>query len=347
MQGYDQRQKAFPGEMQTYGREASEARRAAPAYLTSPGQPDREIDVKALRTQARQTAADEFVASVGPQVRTEQDQRAFQNAHAGILAGGLDPKAAVVQFNKERLGIQEQEFRHGEGLLRDEAALERAKVPKPGLNIQLEGLREKQAAGTRADLSELRKDFSDWEAKVATLPLDSKSSKRLATAYANLSSNNAMMQREGAEGLVGFFRGGVVTGQAQKYLLDHLSGIVGDAQTWLQKRKTGGYGPRDLAVLREAAKSAYEEQQTKAAQHYRSAVGRFGPGAGYDAYGGNLNAKVLGTLREFGYEAAPLYPDAEPIQLGSSGRPYKRRGPPEAAARGKGKSKALDEAMSD
>jgi hypothetical protein len=147
--------------------------------------------------------------------------------------------------------------------------------------------------------------------------------KRLATAMQNLESGNAMQQREAAESLVSIFKGGgQVTKASQELLLNHLAGIVGDAQTWIQHKLSGHYGSAELNVLQEATKNALREEQEKLHMYHESAKDTFGPGSGWEQLGANVNAMTKGAFRQFGYDAEDIYPSAtEPVVLGSGKRP--------------------------
>jgi hypothetical protein len=192
--------------------------------------------------------------------------------------------------------------------------------------------------GNRQDMASLRQAFKEWKSTV-NLSIDSKLQKRLVTASENIGSGNSMQQREAAESLVAIFKGGgQVTKASQELLLNHLSGLVGDAQTWLEHRKTGGYGARELAVIKEAAENAVKEQREKTHAYYESATDTFGPGSGWEALGGNINHMVRGAFRQFGNEVQDIYAEpGEPVQLGSGKRP--RSMPP----KGKPRRSDLDE----
>lgn len=174
----------------------------------------------------------------------------------------------------------------------------------------------------RQDMGTLRSGFKEWKNTV-NLAIDSKSHKRLATAMANLDSGNAMQQREAAESLVSIFKGGgQVTKASQDLLLHNLAGIVGDAQTFIEKKLSGKYGERELNVLKQATRNALAEEQEKLHAYHDSAVDTFGPGSGYEQLGANVNALVKGAFKQFGYDAEDIYPGAnQPVVLGSGERP--------------------------
>ncbi len=172
----------------------------------------------------------------------------------------------------------------------------------------------------------LRQSFKQWRDE-NSLSVDSKMAKRLNTALANLTTKegekpNGMRQREGAESLVSVFKGGgQVTKASQELLLKHLSGIVGDAETWLSERSSGTYGDRDLEVLRAAAKGALAEQAEQMKSYYQSAKDTFGPGSGWENLGGNINHMIKGEFRQFGIDAPDIYGEAPTVTLGSGERP--------------------------
>jgi hypothetical protein len=166
-----------------------------------------------------------------------------------------------------------------------------------------------------------------WTHQV-NLNIDSKSHKRLATAMSNLTSGNAMQQREAAESLVSIFKGGgQVTKASQDLLLKHLAGIVGDAETWMQHNISGHFGGAELKVLQEATKNALAEEQERIHTLHQSAVDRYGPGSGWEQLAGNINHSVRSVFRQFGSEVPDIYPEAAPIVLGSGQRPAAPKAP--------------------
>ena len=355
---FDAASAAYPAERARYDASRGAAERERP-YTARFGANDPGVSFtpETQRYAHRQAAADDFVDSLHGVALDERGQQAAQAAHAAIMAGE-DPQKVYKAFEAARTMGQTFDFKHGENQFHEQesdkrtAMMARAKGPQASLDVVRAD--EARAGGNRQDQAELRRDFSDWESKVAALPLDAKSFKRLEFAARNINSDNPLQQKEAAEGLVGFFRGGVTTASAQNFLLGHVSGLGGQAETAVEHVKSGKYGPQDLAVIAQAAKNAVTEQRDTAMRHAASAAVRFGPGSGFESLAPQVNAKVQGTLREFGVEVPPIYPDAGPaIPLGSTARPYQgqpkpapRRGPPEIDARNRGKSKAaLDEAM--
>ncbi len=176
-------------------------------------------------------------------------------------------------------------------------------------------------AGNRQDMGTLQKELKDWRAR-NTFDVDSKTNRRLQTAMTNLTSNNAMQQREAAESLVSIFKGGgQVTKASQDLLLSHLAGIVGDAQSWLQKLDNGQYGSREAAILKQAAQGAMDEQKNRMLEVYQSAKDDFGPGSAYENMGGNVNHEVKSHFRQFGLDVPDIYPTTAPkVTLGSGAR---------------------------
>jgi hypothetical protein len=180
-------------------------------------------------------------------------------------------------------------------------------------------------SGNRQDMGSLRQEFKAWIGR-NTANVDSQTNRRLQTAMSNLNSNNAMQQREAAESLVSIFKGGgQVTKASQDLLLSHLSGIVGDAQTWLQHLQNGQYGSREMEVLKRAAQGAIEEQNARMGKLYESAQADFGPGSGWENLGGNVNHMVKSEFKQFGLDVPDVYQQdtAPKVTLGSGSRPKK------------------------
>lgn len=186
----------------------------------------------------------------------------------------------------------------------------------------------KNDTGNRQDMGALRSEFKQWRDR-NQLNIDSKSSKRLNTIVANLDSGNAMQQREGAESLVSVFKGGgQVTKASQDLLLKHLSGLVGDAQTFLQHLESGHYGQQELSVMQQAAKAAVEEQRNNLKLNYESAVADFGPGSGWENLGANVDHMVQSEFKQFDIDAPPIYGSHAPgVSLGSGKRPTPSKTP--------------------
>jgi hypothetical protein len=180
--------------------------------------------------------------------------------------------------------------------------------------------------GNRQDMSTLRQELKDWRAR-NTFDVDSKTNRRLQTAMGNLTSGNAMQQREAAESLVSIFKGGgQVTKASQDLPLKHLGGIVGDAQSWLEGLSSGHYGSRELGVLKEAANSALDEQKSRMQETYQSAVDDFGPGSAYENMGGNVNHEIKSHFRQFGLDVPDIYSSGAPkVTLGSGSRPTPKK----------------------
>lgn len=189
-------------------------------------------------------------------------------------------------------------------------------------------------AGNRQDVSTLRQELKDWRAR-NTFDIDSKTNRRLQTALGNLTSGNAMQQREAAESLVSIFKGGgQVTKASQDLLLKHLSGIVGDAQSWLEGLSSGHYGSRELGVLKQAAQGAMDEQKQRMLEVYQSAKDDFGPGSAYENMGGNVNHEIKSHFRQFGLDVPDIYQGTAPkVTLGSGARPTQKKTNPIVNAR--------------
>jgi hypothetical protein len=351
---YDKAAADFPGQKSDYDRERTIAENERPYTLRfGKNDPGVTVDVAAQRYRARDQAAEDFAASLDGLTLDEQGKQAARAAYSAIKAGS-DPRAAIKQFNAERIGLHGEEFKHGEGLLRDQAALERAQIAGPrGGDYHIGQLHEQQEAGTVRDMKEFQQDFRDWEQKAAGIPLQSKSYARLSMALKNINSGNGPLQRDAQSALVSYFSGGgVVREFEQKFLLSNLAGLGAQGETALEHLKSGKLGPTDLRVMQEATRRALQEQQDRAEELAQSAHVRFGPGSGYENFGGNVDAAVGGTLRALGYDAEPMYPGQEAVRLGDIVRPYRAQGkrpagaPPQVQARDKAKhTSSLDDAM--
>jgi hypothetical protein len=359
---YDAQAAAYPAQQAAYTADQRQAERERPYTLRfGKNDPGVQITEQQQRYSGRNAAVEDFDRTVAAMPNLSDTDKANALLARNEIAAGGDPKQVMKSFN---LGhITGQKFGNTKELagINNQASLERTKImaaAKAGQeDPQWAKVEELRAAGNRQDRATFDREFSDWESKAAGLPLDAKAYKRLAFVATNLDSGNPTQQKEAAEGLVGFFRGGVTTGAAQKFVLGQIGGMGARAQTALERVTTGKYGAEDLAILQQAAKNAVAEQQNLAQRHYESARRIFGPGSGNDELAGNINARVQGTLRDFGYESPPLYPEAEPMQLGTNHRPYQDKppapptrapgAPPEVQAGDKAKAKAAlhDELM--
>jgi hypothetical protein len=156
-------QAAFPGQMQQYGRDVTEAKRSAPTFITRPGQPDQPVDMVALRTQGRKTAADEFLASLAGVNLGENDKAAVQRLHAAISAGNIDAKQAFAALQKERMGLSGIESRERMASDRNETTLEAARIhaSRPPTMIDL-GERKFRFDQQKERSDKLRKDIDKF-----------------------------------------------------------------------------------------------------------------------------------------------------------------------------------------
>lgn len=267
----------------------------------------------------------------------------YADEAAARVAAGEDPKAVFADIRAIQLqGAKDaQKQKHDEqySLTFDQRKQLAEIQARAAASRAAQGNEFKADTGNRQDMGALRQSFAEWK-KTVQLPVDARSMKRLNTISENLNSKNALQQKEGAESLVSVFRGGgQVTKASQDYLLNHLSGIVGDAQTWLEHRVSGGFGPRDLAVLRQAANAALREQREKSDAYYQSAQDTFGPGSGWENLGGNVNHLVKGALSQFGYDAPDIYEGTgAAVTLGSGQRQGHAQAAPHAAKPGETKT---------
>lgn len=152
---FNEEKQSLPGRRAEFAAASRQAELERPYTISfGQGQPETTFDFKTQRYAAREQNAQDFLNSLPPNM-SPQDQEAARAAYGAIIAG-QDPKAVLSAYQKERVGLQGQGFKHGEGLLRDAAALERAKVPRPGVVLQerrlgFEGDKEK-AKNLRTDL---------------------------------------------------------------------------------------------------------------------------------------------------------------------------------------------------
>ena len=149
---------AFPGRQAAYAAEQRRADAERPYTIKfNANDPGATFDFKTQRTAAAEAAAQQFVDNLPPNMTPEQQDAAKQTYFA--LKSGADPQKTQAEFARTvRLG-REQGFKHQEGLLRDEAALERAKIPKPGIMLAERRFSASQDKDIR---KETRKDIQDW-----------------------------------------------------------------------------------------------------------------------------------------------------------------------------------------
>lgn len=277
------------------------------------------------REQQRQESADRFVESLHGMSLSPRDQQAADAAHRAILAGE-DPSKVYKAFDAHMVLGQTQDFKHGEGLLRDQAAKERALIagPRNPGDFHVGQLHESQEGGTVRDQKAWLDDFKDFESKAGQIPLQGKSYPRLVQAVKNMNSDNGPLQRDAQSQLVSYFSGGgVVRKFEQEFLLSHLAGLGAQGETAIEHLHSGKLGATDLAVMKQATMRALQEQRDRAEELGTAIQRGFGPGTGHDYFGGNIDAKARMTLGAIGYDMPPMYPGAEPVQLGDIARPYR------------------------
>jgi hypothetical protein len=195
---YDKARKQYESELKSYparftaheaAQRGAEARR--PYTMSVPGQPDVTFDFQTQRYAGADQAAERFLASL-PDNMSPTQQQAARKAHSAIRSGA-DPNKVQVQFAQRlRLGV-EQDFKHGEGMLRDQNRLDVQELrnKKPGANISIQrfGFDERKERSKN-----LRQDLADWTKKfdAKTIQDDHLSTPRIIE---NLESGNPQRQR--------------------------------------------------------------------------------------------------------------------------------------------------------
>lgn len=365
---FDAASAAYPGARAAYDASRTQAERERPYTIRfGANDPGTQVTAEAQRYAGRDAAVDDFVNSLRGITLSPRDQQAAAASVAAIKAGE-DPQKVYKQFNDhmvlgERFGDETQLQTQ-----KDAAALERAKIagPRNPGDFHIGQLHETQENGTVRDMKAWQDDFKDFERQAAGIPLQAKSYARLATAVKNINSGNSELQRDAQSTLVSAFSGGgVVRKFEQEFLLSHLAGLGASGQTALQHIQNGKMGDEDLAVSIEATRRAMQEHQDRAEELYQGIQRGFGPGTGHDYFGGNIDAKTAMTLKGLGFDAPPMYPGVDPVQLGDIVRPYRSQlgrgqspppaappptrpagAPPEIKARDKSKkNKSVDDAL--
>lgn len=321
--------------------------------------PGVQVTPQAQRYAHRQQAADDFAQTVAAMPNlSDRDRDAAALAHQAILAGE-DPKQVFKQFNLERSTGQNQTFKHGENQFHEQEADKRtalmANAKGSFADPKVMQAHEAQARGTANDINSLNRSIDGFATKFGEVTKEHRAWTRLDSALANLDSNNAVQQHEGASALVGFFRGGnMVTSDAYKNILGNISGMGGRLDQAIESISSGRYSDENAAILRQAAHEAVNQYKTQLRALQDGAVNAFGPGSGYENYAGNVNARIGGLFKTLGMPVPPIYPDdPSAVRLGERVRPYmtppKKRppgAPPETRAKDKANhAKSLDDAM--
>jgi len=357
---YDKAAGDFPGQQLAFNEKKRQAEAERPYTMKfGPNDPGVTVDVASQRDRLRKERADQFLASFDGLQLSPKEQEAVRAAH-GYVASGGDPKTAMQMFREQRLLGEKQEGSSDLQSQRDAAALERAKIAGPradgNLAVKIGQLHEGQARGAAQDIDRVNRSIDQFATKFGEATKEHRSYVALDSAVKNLESNNPTQQREGASALVRFFRGGnMVTSDAYKNILGRVTGLGGRIEDALTGLESGQFGDQKVTTLREAARSAVDQYKGQLREFEQGARNAFGPGSGYENYGGNVNARVGGLFQTLGMPIQPIYPEAPPpVQLGERARPYKepakkkRSGgaPPEVRAKDNAKaSSALDEAM--
>lgn len=153
---FDELTASLPARRQEHAAAAHQAELERPYALQFGDEPPVTMDVGTQRYATREAAANDFLASLPPNL-SPQDRAAAANAHAAILAGD-DPQKAIVAYNKERAGISEHGFKDVQGDKRDINRIEVAKINarKPGIMLSEKrfeaGLDKDRRKETRGDI---------------------------------------------------------------------------------------------------------------------------------------------------------------------------------------------------
>lgn len=362
---FDAASAAYPAERARYDAERTQAERERP-YTIRFGANDEGVQIspEGQRYAGRHAAADDFASSIRG---LNLDDRGKANAAAALAAleAGRNKEAVYAAF--DRAQATGQKFQDAVALQnqKDAAAKERALIagPRNPGDFHVGQLHEQQEAGTVRDLKVFEDQFKDWERQAAQLGTESKGYANLERAAKNASAPGGIQQHEGMSALSRYFGGGVAREFEQRFLFQRLAGSQAHVQSVIQNIDNGQFGTEELAAIQAAVRDARAESHERAQGLYESAHETFGPGTGHDYFGGNVDARVRGALKAIGYEAEPMYPGVAPVQLGDIVRPYRSQlhgrgqapppapeprpaGPPEVgAARARGKTKSLDDAM--
>lgn len=318
---FDRDTAALPGRQAVYAAEQRQAEAERPYTIKfGPNDQGATFDFRTQRTAAAEAVAQQFVDNLPPNLTPEQQDAAKQTYFA--LKSGADPKKTQEEFARTiRLG-REQGFKHQEGLLRDQAALERAKLrgesPMVAIARQGLGLRTEEA-GNRQFQDFLRNQ--GYKADVATM-------KDLVDTNESLKvGNSALDVTAGAQFAKKAQGAGVLTDKDYDRFWSAIGGAGERPENWFDMAIEGkmGEGKRRIVIDAIRHKVDYEANRLKTV-----AVQADKKFAGEPWYPGTRQAyfDFLPGLPAMGQAGGP--------RIGST-----RRAPPEVNARIKAKGKGV------
>lgn len=272
---------------------APQAPPAPPVYqLTGPAGRVLEIapdQIEANRKAESKRRADEFVKAVAPHLKNDPlAGQALQETYGMMLSG--ESKEDPFQAFQKRY----------ENLQADLRARENTRVMAGG-KAQAEADRQAGIAMRGEQLEERKinnfKQSVDWKGLVT-------SGRKLHGAVANLASDNpkdALGHREAMMSIGSYFRsGGVPTDQEMGFLYHDLGGKLGNgAQSFFARMTTGDLSPKELAMVRDTAKTAHAEWT----QNVENAVSQ-----AQETFGDDERAmkKIHGLFQGMGVDITPV-----------------------------------------
>lgn len=259
--------------------------------------------------EARRVKQEEIARNV------EQQRAAFSgfgdkygNLAAG-LAAGADPKlspviaAAMEKDTAREASVTEKnnmrEFNREEHRLNRQQSDENNRRIAAAMGARA-GIAEKEATSNL----NAAKFFSDEYGKFqreAGLPQDAKDFRQLNDAVKLARTGNALAQRKAAFNLGRSINGpGVFTDKDRTAILGNISGVLGAAETWMQRLLSGEMGDRERAVVAEAVELQLKQVQSRIDGYDQAARQRFGPDSEFADVQNLFENRHRAFLQQFG-----------------------------------------------
>lgn len=192
------------------------------------------------------------------------DQQAYADVVSAMQSGGLGKETPEAAYTKRRQFLETQA---NENMRAAMAATRSASS-------------HEDVAGSKG-LTEFRRELKDFEQE-HKMPDLQKKVQDLAAAKAMLDSGTGPGQLAAIEGFFRSAKGGQLTGFFLKAAQDHMSGMTGQVQSAIQKAQTGGFGERDLGVLRQVFETADAAERHQVLNNHNSFVHKFMNRTNYD-----------------------------------------------------------------
>ena len=277
------------------------------ARITFPGLGPMEVpsreEIQRRSLEIHKAEGEDWRKRMEPQANTAFKTEAMGRVAALMGAGQWDPK--------EDPGKMWNEINHQ--LAQAEASKDVARLRAGSYPSQ--ALRE--AGAVRMDANSMRAEFQKYNQE-AGLDRIRQSGVALRDAQHAVSSGNPLLSTESKITLARMFRQAMPTEGEMHLLYSDLGGRLRNLVPGLvAKLESGGLSSVELPIVKQAVGMLREAQEQKTQGWYQGAAQRFGPGSGWENYGGNADAHIQSVAKTLGASFAPIYPGQKAVKIGT------------------------------